>query len=33
MLIIIAIGLLVDRALFSPLERHLRERWGLQTGG
>jgi NitT/TauT family transport system permease protein len=29
MLVIITIGLLVDRALFSPLETHLRERWGL----
>lgn len=29
MLIIIAIGLLVDRVLFTPLETHVRERWGL----
>ena len=31
MLIIIAIGLLVDRVVFSPVERHVRERWGLQN--
>ncbi len=30
MLIIIAIGLAADRLLFSPAERHVRERWGLQ---
>jgi NitT/TauT family transport system permease protein len=29
MLVIVAIGLLVDRALFSPVERRVRERWGL----
>lgn len=32
MLIIIALGLLVDRALFAPIERRLRERWGLLGG-
>jgi NitT/TauT family transport system permease protein len=32
MLVIIAMGLLVDRAFFSPLESRLRERWGLQIG-
>ncbi len=31
MLVIVGIGLLVDRTLFSPLERRVRERWGLQT--
>ena len=30
MIVIVAIGLSVDRALFSPLERRIRERWGLQ---
>ena len=30
MLIIIAIGLIVDRLLFNPIERRVRERWGLQ---
>ncbi|MBI5648901.1 MAG: ABC transporter permease [Chloroflexi bacterium] len=29
MLLIIAIGLVVDRALFAPLEARVRERWGL----
>jgi NitT/TauT family transport system permease protein len=29
MLVIIAIGLGVDRALFVPLEARVRERWGL----
>ena len=33
MLVIVAIGLLVDRALFSPVERRIRERWGLHTAG
>lgn len=33
MLVIVAIGLLVDRALFSPVERRVRERWGLHTAG
>jgi len=33
MLVIVAIGLLVDRALFSPVERRVRERWGLQPAG
>jgi len=33
MLVIIAIGLLVDRALFSPVEQRVRERWGLQRAG
>jgi NitT/TauT family transport system permease protein len=31
MLVIVAIGLLVDRALFSPVERRIRERWGLHA--
>jgi len=30
MLVIIAIGLLADRAVFAPIERRVRERWGLQ---
>jgi NitT/TauT family transport system permease protein len=30
MLLIVAIGLLVDRAVFAPVERRVRERWGLQ---
>jgi len=30
MLVIIAIGLLADRAVFAPVERRVRERWGLQ---
>jgi NitT/TauT family transport system permease protein len=30
MLIIIAIGLGVDRLVFAPIERNIRERWGLQ---
>lgn len=29
MLVIIAIGLLVDRAVFTPIETRVRERWGL----
>ncbi len=29
MLVIIALGLLVDRLIFAPLERRVRERWGL----
>ncbi len=29
MLVIIAIGLVVDRAIFAPLESRVRERWGL----
>lgn len=29
MLVIIAIGLIVDRAIFAPLEKRVRERWGL----
>jgi NitT/TauT family transport system permease protein len=32
MLVIISIGLLLDRILFAPLESRLRERWGLQIG-
>ncbi len=32
MLVIITIGLIVDRLVFSPLEVRLRERWGLHTG-
>ena len=31
MVVIIAIGLLVDRVVFGPAERHVRERWGLQA--
>ncbi len=31
MLLIVAIGLLADRVLFSPLERFLRLRWGLEA--
>lgn len=31
MLVIIAIGLIVDFLLFGPLEHRIRERWGLQT--
>jgi NitT/TauT family transport system permease protein len=31
MLVIIALGLLVDRAVFVPVERRVRERWGLHT--
>ena len=30
MLVIIAIGLIVDRLVFAPLEARVRERWGLQ---
>jgi NitT/TauT family transport system permease protein len=33
MLMIITIGLLVDRAVFAPAERRIRERWGLQVAG
>ncbi len=29
MVVIIAIGLLVDRLVFAPIESHVRERWGL----
>jgi NitT/TauT family transport system permease protein len=29
MLVIIVIGLIVDRAIFAPLEKRVRERWGL----
>jgi NitT/TauT family transport system permease protein len=32
MVMIIVIGLIVDRTLFSTLQSRLRERWGLQTG-
>ncbi len=31
MIVIIAIGLLVDRAVFAPLESRVRERWGLNS--
>ncbi len=31
MIVIVVIGLGIDRALFSPVERRIRERWGLQT--
>ena len=31
MLVIVAIGLLVDRALFTPVERRIHERWGLHA--
>jgi NitT/TauT family transport system permease protein len=30
MLVIIAIGLVVDRLIFAPIETRVRERWGLQ---
>jgi NitT/TauT family transport system permease protein len=33
MLVIVAVGLLVDRLIFSRLEAWVNERWGLQTGG
>ena len=29
--VLIAVGLLVDRGVFNQLETRLRERWGLQT--
>jgi len=29
MLVIIAIGLIVDRLIFAPIEARVRERWGL----
>ncbi len=32
MLVIIAIGLVVDRAIFAPLESRVRDRWGLLQG-
>jgi NitT/TauT family transport system permease protein len=32
-LVIIALGLMVDRAVFAPVERRVRERWGLQVAG
>ncbi len=32
MLVVVAIGLAVDRALFSQIESRVRDRWGLQTG-
>lgn len=31
MLVIVIIGLAIDRALFSPLERRIRERWGMNS--
>ena len=31
MLVIIALGLAVDRTVFSPLERNVRAKWGLQS--
>lgn len=31
MLVIIMLGLLADRALFTPMEQRVRERWGLQA--
>ena len=31
MLVIIVLGLLADRLLFTPLEQQIRERWGLQV--
>ena len=31
MLVIIALGLAADRAVFAPVERRVRERWGLQV--
>src|SRR5437870_9885316 len=30
MIVIIAIGVAIDRLVFAPLERHVRSRWGLQ---
>jgi NitT/TauT family transport system permease protein len=30
MIVIIAIGVAIDRLIFAPLERHVRSRWGLQ---
>ena len=30
MVVIIVIGVAIDRLIFSPLERRLRSRWGLQ---
>jgi NitT/TauT family transport system permease protein len=32
MLVIVLVGLVADKALFSPLERFLRRRWGLEVG-
>jgi len=31
MLVIIAIGLVVDRLIFAPIEARVRQRWGLVT--
>ena len=31
MLLIIAIGVAIDSLIFSPIERRVRERWGLVT--
>jgi len=31
MLVIIALGVAIDSLIFAPVERHLREQWGLQT--
>jgi NitT/TauT family transport system permease protein len=30
MLVIVAIGLIMERLVFSPLERRVRRRWGLE---
>jgi NitT/TauT family transport system permease protein len=32
MLVIVMLGLTVDRLLFAPAERRVRERWGLNLG-
>lgn len=32
MVVIIVIGVVIDRLVFAPIERHVRERWGLQRG-
>jgi hypothetical protein len=31
MLVIIALGVAIDGLIFAPVERRLREQWGLQT--
>jgi NitT/TauT family transport system permease protein len=33
MLVIVAVGLLFDRLVFSPAEKWLRRRWGTETRG
>jgi NitT/TauT family transport system permease protein len=32
MVVIIVIGVIIDRLIFAPIERRVRERWGLQQG-